>query len=89
MTAHDDASEAMRLVELLKLPLADQPAQVQGAVLADLLAMWLSGHVVRGDPKATERLRERMLKQHLKAVKALIPVNYAGLIEPQLKRETH
>jgi hypothetical protein len=66
--------------------LEGQPEEVQGAALADCLALWLAGHVVRGDPQATEALREEMLALHLKAVRMLIPVNYHELIEPRLRK---
>ena len=67
--------------------LANVP-QIQGAALADLLAMWLAGHVDRDDPggKNSDRMREAVLEAHLIAVRALVPVNYAGLIEPELER---
>jgi hypothetical protein len=87
-TAHEDADEALRLVGLIRPLLAHQPTQVQGAVLADLLAMWLAGHVMLGDKRATNRLREDMLKAHLIAVSALIDPNYKASVEPQIKAKT-
>jgi hypothetical protein len=67
---------------------AGKPSPVQGAALADLLAMWLAGHFDANDPEseATEQIRETMLELHLRAVRDLIPVNYGALIEPQLPR---
>jgi hypothetical protein len=42
---------------------------VQSAVLADLLAKWIAGHVVLGDPLATTLLRGKLLREHMKLVR--------------------
>jgi hypothetical protein len=84
-----EARAAMALVEVVRPLFAGKSADVQGAALADLLAMWLAGHVMQGDQKATDRLRRRMLEHHLEAVRSLISVNYKMLIEPELKRRQH
>jgi hypothetical protein len=34
---------------------------VQGIILADLLAIWLAGHQVEGDPQATTKIRGELL----------------------------
>ena len=57
--------------------LAGHPSPIQGAVLADLLATWLAGHIILGDPAGTDALRERLLAFHLVAVRELIPINAA------------
>ena len=44
---------------------------VQSAVLADLLATWLAGHM-SSDPG---KFREELLADHIKLVRKLIPVN--------------
>jgi len=62
-----------------------QPPEVVGAALADLLAIWLAGHVVLGDEKATEAARERRLAEHIISVRGLIPIEYKKRIEPTLK----
>jgi hypothetical protein len=81
----DEADEVHDLVEAVSPFFVGKPTQVQGAALADLLAIWLAGHVNRDDPSKSARIREEMLELHLKAVRALIPINYATLIEPKLK----
>jgi len=59
-----------------------QPAQVTGAALADLLAMWLSGHVdAEGDDVGTSRLREKLLEYHLAMVRQLLAVNDVAMQE--------
>lgn len=71
-------SKTLAIVDLVKQIrplLAARPAPVQGGALADLLAMWLAGHVVRGDPGATDALRDELLKAHIAGVRDLVIVN--------------
>lgn len=88
MSATEDAADVFNIVQAIRPLMVGKSPEVQGAVLADLLATWLAGHIVRGDPKATKRLREFMLKQHIVAVRALIDLNYKMSVEPQLKANT-
>jgi hypothetical protein len=88
MSAHDEATEAMELVAAIRPLLAGKSEHVQSAVLADLLASWLAGHVMLGDPKETRKVRKQMLKMHLVAVEALIDINYKMSVEPQIKART-
>jgi hypothetical protein len=86
--ASEQAAEVLALVREIRSLLAGRDASVQGAVLADLLAMWLAGHVHLGDPEATKRARELMLEAHIVGVKALIDINYQMTVEPQIKART-
>jgi hypothetical protein len=52
-----------------------QDRQVQGAVLADLLARWLAGHCVPDDRFQTILTRGRILNEHMKIVRDLTKVN--------------
>ena len=85
--ADADAKSVEALVRAAMPLFAGKPEQVQSAALADLLAMWLAGHLDRDDPEGekTARIREALLEAHLVAVRALIPINYKSQIEPQLK----
>lgn len=65
--ASRDAHEAARLCALIAPLLAGRGPGVQGAALADLLAMWIAGH----NPDA----REELLKNHVEAVRTLVPLN--------------
>jgi hypothetical protein len=73
------ATEVERLVEQIRpvlFPLlAGHPPEIQGAVLADLTAIWLAGHVQRDDPELTAKLREALLDLHITAVRELLPIN--------------
>lgn len=88
MSAHEETLEVVELVRQISPLLVGKSANVQGAALADLLAIWLAGHVIRGDPKMTKKMREMMLKAHIVAVRGLIPLNYKTYVEPQLKEQT-
>jgi hypothetical protein len=55
--------------------LAGQAPEVQGAALADLLAIWLAGHHVAGDEDATRSLRAELLAMHCAAVRTLTSIN--------------
>lgn len=71
-------AEALNIVEALKplvFPkLAGKGAAVQSVVLIDLLAIWLAGHVVRGDPVATRSLRADLLANALTLVDQLVEI---------------
>jgi hypothetical protein len=88
MSLKDDARRASELVDAIKPILAGEKPCIQGAVLADLVAMWLAGHVAN-DPKESLAIRETMLEAHTNAVRGLIQVEYDRLIEPELKRRRH
>ena len=47
--------------------LAGHPPELQGAILADLLAMWLAGY--------PPQMREEILAQHIAGMRPLIEVN--------------
>ena len=75
----DTLATIAQLIEHIRPILAGQPAPVQGAVLADLLATWLAGHIDSTGRRQTEALREELLKHHLATVRALVPVNAAHI----------
>jgi hypothetical protein len=67
--------EIARRVGAIKPALAGLPPEVQGAILADLLAMWLAGHHVEGNADATRELRAELLACHCTAVRYLTSLN--------------
>ena len=67
------------IVDQIRSLLAGLPAEVQSAILADLLAIHLAGHIVRGNAVETDKLRERVLDLHLSLVRALLPINVAHI----------
>lgn len=76
-----DAHPAMvdPIVDQIRPLLAGQPAELVGAVLADLLAIWLAGHIIPDDPAETNALREALLDFHIRLVRRLIPVHAAAI----------
>lgn len=75
MSDDDDAHRAAALVEQIKPILAGEAPEVQSAVLADLLAMWLAGNVVLGDAAETTRLRADLFDDFVRLVGNLIRLN--------------
>jgi hypothetical protein len=63
------------LVERVRPLFACQPPEAVGAALADLTAIWLASHVVRGDPAETDALRGRLMFEQTQAVRALTAIN--------------
>ena len=76
----DLVKESQKLVEACSKLLAGQGPMVQGAALADLVAMWLSGF--QGDDATT--MRKKMLDNLLIAVEGLTEVNSAMLLERKM-----
>lgn len=70
------AAEANDLSEmiwpLVASLLAGKAPEVQGAVLADLIAVWLSGPLIVGDKRATARLRRQRFDAHCRVVWKLV-----------------
>ena len=71
LSADDLARDAMTLSREISLKLQPMlkghPPQLQGAVLADLLAIFLAGHA--------PQIREEILRVHLEQMRPLIDVN--------------
>jgi hypothetical protein len=71
LSADDLARDAMALSRKISLKLQPMlkghPPQLQGAVLADLLAIFLAGHA--------PQIREEILKLHIEQMRPLIAVN--------------
>lgn len=73
----NELADVEAIVRRARPALAGHPGPNQGAALADLLATWLAGHIIPGDPAETDALREDLLTRHIAAVRDLIPVNAA------------
>jgi hypothetical protein len=69
-----EANEVMTLVERVKPLFSGVDPMVVGAALADLTALLLAGHVAE-NPAKTRALRDQTLKIHIRAIKALVPLN--------------
>src|SRR5262245_46031556 len=78
--ALDAMHVAAEIWPLVAPRLAGKPPEVQGAALADLVATFLAGHMVAGDPEATAKLREELLTTHIEIVRQLIPVNEKDIL---------
>jgi hypothetical protein len=78
------AVEAATVARAIQPLLAGRSPEVQSAVLADLVAMWLAGHLFLDGADATA-LREEFLAMFVDAVRKLIPIN-EDIIRGQLHR---
>jgi len=67
--------ESQALVQAIKPILAGHRAEAQGAALADLLSLWIAGHMVAGNAPETDSFRAFILNQHINLVRALIPTS--------------
>jgi hypothetical protein len=69
--------EAIAIVEAavaeIKPCLAGLRPEIQGCILAELLAIWLSGHFA-DDRSKTAAYREVLLEAHIDCVRELVPV---------------
>jgi len=64
-------AQADALLERIAPILAGQPAELQGAVVADLAAIWIAGH--RDESRAEgDAMREELLEMHVRHVRELV-----------------
>lgn len=75
--SRDKATEVVALVKIISPFLAGRGPEVQSAVIADLLAMFLAGHV---GPDAN-LARAAALRGILRLVRQLIPVDEAEIMD--------
>ena len=69
-----DVQAVLELQRRIMPVLAGHGGATQGAVLAELLAMWVAGHRAATEPSRT-LLREDILRMHLALVRELIPIS--------------
>lgn len=81
-------TEVHELIQACGALLAGHSPHVVGAVVADLTATYLAGHLDLASKENTHRLRAKLLEMHTTAVIKLIPVN-EKLILGEMKRGAH
>jgi hypothetical protein len=69
----------------IKAALSGKGAALQGALLADMVALWLAGHIVTDDEAASAAAREMILRDWLDTVWKLVPLAEAEIIKPRLR----
>ena len=84
MTSADEeiagiGEQADALLDRIKPILAGQSAEVQGAVIADLAAIWIAGHRIEGDRAEGDRMREDLLAMHAEHVRELVEMYLEGV----------
>ena len=72
-----------KLVRKLAPILAGNPAEVQSAALADLMATWLAGHQDLNNPDSSEiqELRKELFEQWCATTLDLVPINSRAIRE--------
>jgi len=65
--------DIMRVSDQIKPILAQHDSALQGAVLADLTAFWLAGHL-NEDPRQTAQIRETLLSGFMQMVRRVLPL---------------
>ena len=78
--ADDVALRTLMVSRRIKPLLAGQGGDVQSAVLANLTALWLAGHI-GPTVRATKRVREMLLRDHVKLIRDLIPASESELLD--------
>ena len=66
---------AARLVDQIKPLLAGVAPGIQGAALADCLALWLASHYIPGNENSTRTMRAELLANHCSFVRELVPIH--------------
>jgi hypothetical protein len=86
VTIFEEAADEAEILAKQCYPIfAGQPAMVQGAALAELVARHLSGHVILGNAEKTKALRAGLLEAFVKTVNDLVPIIDEDVIQPQIK----
>jgi hypothetical protein len=78
--------EVVRLTEEIKPMLAGHKPEVQSAVLAELLATWVLGFQVPGNPKAGIEMQDKFLAGHLNLMMELIKCQQADAYKEVMRR---
>ena len=80
----DDVQEIMNMVERIRMVLRGHSPDIQSAVIADLVSMFLAGHVVIDDRKIdhenTNTVRMEALRNITELAIKLIPTNEHAII---------
>ena len=73
------AAAADALMDCIAPILAGRSPELQGAVIADMTALWLAGHRVQGDRAEGDRVREKLLQLHATHVRELVEMYLEGV----------
>jgi hypothetical protein len=74
MSATPETTEVLAIAERIKPHLAGRSPEIQGAVLAELLSVFIAGHYKGGSD-----LMDRVLNMHVEMVRQLVPSSIEAL----------
>jgi hypothetical protein len=80
MNSKEAAILSQELCEKIAPILGGNDPAVQSAALADLSAMWIAGHFVPNSVSGTKQLRNQLLREHVKLIRDLVPLNEQKLL---------
>lgn len=75
----EEAREVYELGKRVALELGGNPPEIVLMVLADMVALWLAGHI--GPGKEVTAFRKAALKKFIATVDRLIPINERMILE--------
>lgn len=78
MSTPEQVHEVREILAACKTALANRHPALQGAALAELVALWLAGHRYLDGSDATP-IRENLLELHVAAVRRQLPIADAEL----------
>jgi hypothetical protein len=61
---------------------------VQSGALADLVSIWLAGHIVPDNPDATLKHRHELFDEFVRLVWLLVPASEQMMVEEELQKRT-
>jgi len=71
----EEIVEIQMLVHSIHELLKGRDPTLIGAVLADLLSLWLGGHIDLDSKNGTHRIRAELLRIHIRTVEQMIPLS--------------
>ena len=64
--------QADAIVDRIRPILTGSDAELQGAVICDLAALWIAGHRIAGDRAEGDAMRAELLEMHTRHVRELV-----------------
>jgi hypothetical protein len=73
--AQDMTERALTIAALGSVLLADEQPEIQGAALAEMMAIFLRGHRLVDDPRSEHEMRNVVFEQWIKTVRDLVLIH--------------
>lgn len=73
-----ETAQIIMIADQMRPLMSQLPSNIQGGVLASLLASWLAGHELVGDRKGTLAVQKTLMNQHFQLIRDLLLAQQAG-----------